>query len=167
MVQYKVLLWYFRPPESYSSTNMSFCDTWRNESTLTTRFQKQSYQNPEHHSPKSKGWRQRSSITSATTWATSGTTDKWICPRDIQSRRTREEKQESSSRCIRQRKKTRNEKKTDKTRDEGNQDSQRRVNSLGIIDPLCQQFGDTDFSTVTARGERGRTRCFHYRWRRF
>lgn len=63
-------------------------------------------------------------------------------------------------------KKTRNEKKTDKTRDEGNQDSQRRVNSLGIGDPLCQQFGDMDFSTVTARGERGRTRCFHYRWRR-
>lgn len=30
-----------------------------------------------------------------------------------------------------------------------------RVSSLGIIDPLCQQFGDTSLTTVTARRERG------------
>lgn len=58
-----------------------------------------------------------------------------------------------------------NEENTDESRDERNQDSQCRVRLLDIIDPLRQQFADTHLSTVTARGERGGTRCFHYRWR--
>lgn len=58
-------------------------------------------------------------------------------------------------------------KKTDENRDERNQDSRCRVSSPGSIDPLCQQPGDTDFSPVTVRGERGRTRCFHHGWGRF